>query len=203
MSTDRQYNGLNGTIMLNTGPKGLGVGTTPGGPYGYKRNLRVGVEVRIERLERQDTYQTTQHEHVTRPLALAVTSFVWRPDLRDIVTGGATVEPLRDVATIGKPANGWTTGTLAVLAGIGARWHLNDMQAGCAHQTVAWETDPDYGYRRPSLDRTPVCPRTGYRYGTSWLLDVLPDETVARLLELLAPAIADKRVYVHPALVTA
>jgi hypothetical protein len=61
------------------------------------------------------------------------------------------------------------------------RWHLNTMRAGCAHQTVVWE-DSRYGVR-PSLERTPVCPVSGYRYGSAWLVEVLPDTVLVKCRE--------------------
>lgn len=187
------YNGLNGTILVNVPDRpGLTVGRVAGEEYGYANSLRVTVELRLERLERQDDYQTTAHDTVTRPLDFAITTAVWRPDGRDIVAGGATVEPLRRLVTF---APGWDAGKVAQLADL-ERWHLNGMQAGCSHQTVEWE-ESAYG-RRPSLELTAPCPVTGYRYGSAWLLEPLPESFVPDLLELLAPAIADRRVYVHP-----
>jgi hypothetical protein len=88
-------NGLNGTIMLNTGPDGLTVGKVPGAAYGYKRSLKVTVDVRIERLERHATYQTTGHEQVTGPLSLTVTTNVWQPGGGDIVAGPRSPRPCR------------------------------------------------------------------------------------------------------------
>lgn len=55
---------------------------------------------------------------------------------------------------------------LAAVEELWADWHLNDMQAGCAHQEVVYEDAP---YYRPSLDATLPCPVTGYRYGSAWL----------------------------------
>lgn len=69
------------------------------------------------------------------------------------------------------------------IATLGERWHLNTMRAGCAHQTVVWEDTP---YHRPSLERTKPCPETGYRYGSSWLVELVPAEVVTRLRELFA-----------------
>jgi hypothetical protein len=193
-----EFNGLNGTIMLNTGREGLPVGTVDGQAYGYAAGTRLGVRlnVRIERLERRETYETVEHEQVTRPLGMSVTTDVWRPDGQDIVTGGATREPLREVAAHGTPSRFWDADKLYRMAALGDRWHLNDMQAACLHQTVVYEEEP---YHRPSLDLTLPCPVTGYRYGTGWLVNPLPQILLTNLLGvLLAGPIANHNVYVHP-----
>lgn len=72
-------------------------------------------------------------------------------------------------------------GFLDELAWVWERWHLNDMRAGCAHQSVVWETDV-YGFPRPSLDLTLPCPTSGYRYGSAWLYEPLPND-VLRLVQ--------------------
>ena len=190
------FNGMNGTIMLNTGRDELTVGAVPGAAYGYERDLRVSVDVRVEREERQESYETIEHEHVAAPLSIAVTTSVWRPDGSDIVSGGATRDPLREVAAKGIPGRFWDAGSLTELADLGDRWHLNWMQAGCAHQDVVWETGP-YGNRQPSLTLTRPCPETGYRYGSAWLTEVLPERVVADVLRLLAGPIGNRNVYVH------
>jgi hypothetical protein len=65
---------------------------------------------------------------------------------------------------------------------IWVKWHLNDMQAGCAHQgkptrSVNGVLDLD------SVDR---CPVTGYQYGRSWLYLPLPDEIVTWAQKFIA-----------------
>lgn len=195
MSAASTFNGMNGTIMLNTGNDELTAGTVPGASYGYKQNLRVTVAVRIEREERRESYETIEHEQVAGPLGIAVTTSVWQPDGRDIVSGGATRDPLREVAVEGTPGRFWDAGSLTELADLGDRWHLNAMRAGCAHQDVVWE-DSSYG-RRPSLGLTPPCPETGYRYGTAWLVELLPASVVADVLRLLSGPIGNRNVYVH------
>lgn len=192
-----RFNGLNGTILLNTPRDGeLALGTIPGEAYGYRTRLRVSVGIRIERLERRETYETTTHETVTGPLDLTVTSSVWTPSASDILTGGATREPIRELARTGKPGRFWRPEGLEALASIGDRWHLNAMRAACAHQTVVYE-EGRYG-RQASLTETPPCPETGYRYGTSWLVEMLPDDVVTELRGLLAGPVENRNLYVHP-----
>jgi hypothetical protein len=87
-----------------------------------------------------------------------------------MVSGGATVEPLREVIANGRYERGMGASKVRALAKL-ERWHLNGLKAGCAHQTVVWEDSP---YRRPSLDLTPACPVSGYQYGHAWLVKLLP-----------------------------
>lgn len=185
------FTGMNGTTVREGAD--ITIGKIPGAAYGYKRDLRVTVSVRVERLERRETYETTAHETVREPLALSLTSNVWRPDGADIVAGGATVEPIREVAAHGTPAAGLTADDLAALATLGQRWHGNDFKAACEHQTVAWE-DSAHG-RRPSLTDTAPCPVTGYRYGTAWLVEPLPHDVLAQVDAIMSRASRD---YVAP-----
>jgi hypothetical protein len=166
--------GLNGTPVLTV--KDMPIGRVDGTPYGYKRDLLVTVDIRME--HRADETETTEHNMTTDFLDFAITTAVWRPDRRDWTSGGATVAPLREVIANGRYEQGWNAGRVAALAEL-ERWHLNAMKAGCAHQTVVWE-DSRYG-RRPSLELTPVCqvrtpyrPVNGYRYGHAWLVELLP-----------------------------
>ena len=161
--------GLNGETAFKA--EDVLIGQVDGEPYGYKRALDVTVSVRMEWLTRQDTYETTAHEHVSRPLDFAITTAVWQPPRydRDMISGGATVEPLRHLV---KYAPGWDAGKVARLAELDA-YHLNGMTAGCDHVTPVMETDR-YGRTVASLDLTPACPVTGYRYGHAWLVRELP-----------------------------
>ena len=74
---------------------------------------------------------------------------------------------------------------IAELARIWDRWHLNDMRAGSPAQE-AWLRDNG----RRGHDYSDTCarlaeaglnpdPTTGYRYGSAWLSEPLPDDVVA------------------------
>lgn len=170
--------GLNGETVFTAND--VLVGYAPGEPYGYKNNLRVTVDVRMEALDRQDSYETTEHEQVSKPLDFAITTSVWRPDLRDSVAGGATVEPLREVLQSGRYADGWNAEKVSALLDL-APWHLNGMTAGCAHQTPVRDSNG-----RPDLDATEPCPVTGYKYGHAWLVRILPDGFLQNVRRLFA-----------------
>ena len=92
----------------------------------------------------------------------------------DVITAGQCRDMIGEIVY---PAAGWGFASLDELAQVWERWHLNDMRAGCAHQSVVWETDV-YGLSRPSLDLTLPCPASGYRYGSSWLYEPLPDDVL-------------------------
>lgn len=200
MSTmTKTFNGMNGTILLNTpASPGVTVGLVSGESYGYRSKLRVTVEMRLERAERQDEYETTGHDVISKPLDFSLTTSVWMPGGRDIVAGGATVEPLREILESGDFGPAFDAQKVAQLIELHEQYHLNGMQAACDHQTRA--VDPDgnaltaTGY---ALDNTPACPITGYRYGHKWLVKVLPEDFVPNLLAILAD-VEPSRVYVHP-----
>ena len=196
--TEKTFNGLNGTILLNTpSSPGLTVGYVSAKDYGFTqdRKLRVTVEMRLERAEQSDEYETTEHEMVRQPLDFALTTAVWNWNGTDHLEGGATVEPLRAVLRSGMFGEGFDAQKVAALIEMHEQYHLNGMQAGCDHQTPVWE-DSTYG-RRISLELTEPCPITGYKYGHKWLVKVLPEGFVSDLLAILAD-VDPSRVYVHP-----
>lgn len=162
----KRFTGLNGDIAFKADD--VPVGRVSGEPYGSKRTLLVTVSIRVEWLARQQEYETVDHKMVSRPLDFSITTAVWNSSLADIKSGGATVEPLRELRTF---VNGFTPADAKRLAELG-EWHLNGMRAGCIHQA------PNAG-----LD-SPECPQTGYRYGSKWLVQELPDGVLAEVQEM-------------------
>lgn len=194
--TDPRFNGMNGDILVNTQRGEVALGRVSGKPYGYDRRLLVTFELRVERLKRQEVYETIEHEQVHEPLDFAITTSVWRPDQQDIVECGRILREQGPGLEFVEFSHGFTERKAAALAAL-EKWHMNSFQAACAHQTVVYEEKP---YHRPSLELTPACPITGYKYGHSWLVKPLPDDFVGNLLSLLHYAIEDYQVYVHPSL---
>lgn len=201
--TEKTFNGLNGTILLNTPDSpGVTVGYVSAKGYGFAqdRQLRVTVEMRVERLERSDEYETTEHDHISAPLDFALTTAVWNWNGTDWLEGGATVEPLRQVLKSGNFGEGFNAEKVAALIELHEQYHLNSMQAGCAHQTRAEDPNGNAltatGY---ALDNTAPCPITGYKYGSAWLVKPLPADFVPNLLGILAD-VDPSRVYVHPSI---
>jgi hypothetical protein len=154
----------------------LFVGTVPGEEYGYKRNLRVTISVELAHTGQQT--ETTEHGHVSNPLRFSISGGVWNPNRTDYVSAGQITDVLTSLGTF---APGFDADKAARLAGLWQRWHLNDVRAGCAHQAVVWEDG------RPSLDLTLPCPVTGYRYGSAWLTEELPEGFADELWSLLPP----------------
>jgi hypothetical protein len=140
---------------------------------GWADGRRVTAEVALRPVP--DGFQTTTHQPAVGLLGLSVTSYLWRRDGSDIETGGATRAHLR--GRLDRLAPDITREDVTALADIGDRWHLNDLSAGCVHQEVVWE-DGRYG-RQPSLTATEPCPETGYRYGSAWLVEPLPEDVIA------------------------
>jgi hypothetical protein len=192
MTNSDSFNGYNGVRVFTA--KDVPVGTVPGEPYGYKRALTVTVDVRMERLTRRDSYETTTHTQVRRPLDFAITTSVWRPDGRDIVAGGATVEPLRELTTY---RNGFTAEIVAELLEL-EPWHLNGMTAACEHQigdVLVYEDDKySPNGKRISTSKT-VCPVTGYKYGHAWLVRELPHGFTSRVRHIFASVKDQTRIY--------
>ena len=137
------------------------------------------------------TYRKRSTNHLIVPfdaIDVSVTSEVVNPRKRRSspdfwVSGGASLEPFRQVV---EPVDGLTLADIARLADLGDRWHLNGMVAGCAHQTVVWAKNERYGHMEPSLDLTPRCPVTGYRYGHEWLGEVIPADALAEIRAFMA-----------------
>lgn len=65
------------------------------------------------------------------------------------------------------------------------RWHLNDTRAGCEHQEARYRRDPaerptyanDYTGTTGDTLSGP-CAECGYRYGTAWLHEELPEDAI-------------------------
>jgi hypothetical protein len=106
---------------------------------------------------------------------------------------------------------GWTLDMVRRLKAEWERWHLNDMRAGCEHQRKAgWETRPidpskplnAYGKHTGGTSDTwnmlawvsrkehpegllgEPCDVCGYKYGSAWRSEPVPDDVLAFLTSL-------------------
>lgn len=152
------------------------VGTTPD-------NLRVLLtgELRGNGPDGPRDRQTTTHETVCEPETLSLTSAVFKGKKnisRNHITSGATLE---DLGRITRPAPGYSLDDVRELHRIGTRWHLNTMRAACAHMEV-----PEGKTSAEPLNPKIVCPETGYRWGTAWLVEPLPDDVRDRFVTLMS-----------------
>jgi hypothetical protein len=142
---------------------------------------RIYASVSIEL--REEESETVGHDHVE---SFVRCSFTWA-----LVEGTRTLDHASSfgagtdwsVDAVTKPARGFTMQQVHELAALAKEWHLNDMHAGCDHQTVVYETGP-FGRRQPSLKLTAPCPHAGYRYGHSWLLKPVPVEVIEQVASI-------------------
>jgi len=80
-------------------------------------------------------------------------------------------------ATEFKFAPGWGISRWYDLLDVWAKWHLNDMSAGCEHQQAL-------GWDSYSAHPSEPCPTCGYNYGTAWHRTTVPAEVVEFLVKL-------------------
>jgi hypothetical protein len=140
------------------------------------------VYITAQTRRRDGQFQTTDHRAIDGYLELSIMGLVVEPRRRieNASRAGQCVDALDDVT---KPAKGLTLEDVAELARIWRRWHLNGMQALCIHQTPIYETSR--GYRQLDLDAIGTC-LEGYRAGSAWLVEELPQavaETVKGIME--------------------
>lgn len=69
---------------------------------------------------------------------------------------------------------GWNQEMVNTLLSIWDKWHLNDMRAGCIHQRNAGPTSRDMIGNE--------CPTCGYRYGSAWLYESIPNDVLETLV---------------------
>lgn len=144
----------------------LYIGRTSGGD-----RLYLDVVVR----ERAGRRETVEHEWVEGAEELSIVGTL-RHRGRDI-GGGQCIDSMWDVLDHGQVARGADRADVRLIADIWGRWHLNTLKAGCAHvEPVGKDTGS-------MLDSTPPCPVTGYRWGSAWLYEPLPDGVVSGLAE--------------------
>jgi hypothetical protein len=74
-------------------------------------------------------------------------------------------------------APGWSAELVEQFADVWDRWHLNDMQAGCEHQRAL-------GWTKYNEHPNEPCPECGYKYGSAWLKEELPQEVIDFLASL-------------------
>lgn len=136
---------------------------------------------------------------------LGITGTTWRNPNWDVDSAGQIVDQLPEVDQLAIPA-----ADRDELVEVWNRWHLNDMRPDCEHQrALGWHErriDPSkpsnvygkhfegqrhdswnlLGWVRP--DERPdglmgvPCPECGYKYGTAWLHEDVPED----VLEFLA-----------------
>lgn len=161
--------------------------------HGYDEPLDVVLDIRLK---------TTD-----KGLTLAISGDVWEPHHKDIVMGGQINDELRTAIKEHRFKSNFSDDDINRILDAWDRYHLNDMRAGCEHQR-AWKWNEiklddskpltqdnmamwsSYGpkkqltYGNHRFESHPrgllsyPCPICGYRYGTAWLYEALPDDVV-------------------------
>ena len=114
----------------------------------------------------------------------AMSASVWNPRKTDIYMGGQCVAEVASYFPGDAKAQR--------MAAIWKRWHLNDMRAGSPAQEEHLRTTPDafpgypvsyYEWASGLLAKAGLNPdpNTGYRYGSAWLTEALPDDVIAEI----------------------
>lgn len=141
------------------------------------QRYRVSIDVRLSHRGQGD-YQTINHEAVTEYDEFAVTASV------DEKRGSRWVEFMGgqcrgDVAKVTDFVTGWNRARVDKLVALWERWHLNGMRAACAHMQVI-------GDGRYDSNKHLVCPETEYRYGSAWLVEVIPEDVLDEMRTFLS-----------------
>ena len=107
----------------------------------------------------------------------------------------------------GKPSDDWTREMLNKFCDIWEKWHFNDMRASCSHQReLGWDKigGEKVNYKPSDTNYKPTvetklkchtyeseggilckpCPICGYRYGSKWLKENVPDDVLDFLFSL-------------------
>ncbi|VVB60569.1 Uncharacterised protein [uncultured archaeon] len=148
----------------------------------YKRSLLITCEVEIR--EKEDNKKE-----------LSICGNVWNTKHTDIETGGQISDTIAAYIAEGRFIPIMPIDTVKKILEIWDRWHLNALRAGCEHQRAEhWEAiklddskpltmDNMAVWKRPGENPkgllTKPCPVCGYKYGTSWLYEPLPEEVIS------------------------
>lgn len=153
----------------------------------YRRRVEIEVELADKPMPAPHEGEPSNPEH---GLELTISSWSGRARKRDGAfimerwEGEETGDPLdcaagqaRDeVANVTDFAPGWDAAKRDRLLEVWDRWHLNGMNAACAHQReLGWTYDTHTGQK---------CPTCGYKIGTAWLYEPLPEDVIAFAREL-------------------
>lgn len=132
----------------------------------------VRIDARLEYKTQQAPYTTVEHEGLPGFWEFAVSGSIWaRTNSSDCHTAGQICD---DVARLNTPL-------ARRLVALWRAWHLNGMQAGCAHQGKPAMNGPSY-----DLDSVAPCELSGYRFGRAWLVKPIPADVFAEMQAVIA-----------------
>ncbi len=90
-----------------------------------------------------------------------------------------------DITEFGK---GWSSETITKFRGIWNMWHLNDMTPGTPRQMDYLRTIPggipNYSTACKILEQADLLVDDGYKYGSKWLREEVPDDVIEWLMAL-------------------
>lgn len=136
------------------------------GTYEGKKVL-VEVEIKLKESSRE----TTTHKHVKSYRTLSLSGSYNGG-------GGQIVDRLKELDTVSIPEQ-----DLKDLIEIWERWHLNDLKAGCEHQEPIPVSSDHPEYVHYKWLNSKRCPN-GYKWGSAWLVEELPQEVIDRVAEI-------------------
>ena len=154
---------------------------------------RVFADIRLEHYTGKDR-ETVDHSHTADYWRLGISFYLYAPRFRESYAAGQ-VSPEERVIVDGKGAD-VTPADRRLIEQAWLDWHLNDMHAECMHMT---ELDPPAGAEVPTGWAGPdvsgwriknlICPKTGYGYGSAWLVAPLPDDVLANMQRVIGGAL--------------
>ena len=136
-------------------------------------NYNVYLEVRIKSVDlsnQKSLKETIEHKVINKYKTLSISGY-------SVDRGGQIYDFL--LSKEFKPLKNFNVKRLVE---IWKRWHLNDLRPGCIHQEK-----PIRGKEWDTLEwerLTKMCPK-GYRYGSKWLVEELPEDIINEVIELL------------------
>ena len=139
--------------------------------------FRVWVTLQLRPRASHPGMLTVDHEPIGPHTELSITGTTVAPRSRTISSCGQIVDDLAGVVDYRDSA--FDDATVGALLILWERWHLNGMRAACAHMDLP--ADRSYDARKHI-----TCPETGYRYGSSWLVEPLPASIITVVETMMA-----------------
>lgn len=140
-------------------------------------------------------------KETSKGMVFSMSGGIWNPRGSDYYTCGQCIDEIAGYFP--------NDAKLQSMLKVWERWHLNDMKAGCEHQRAeGWYKRPidpskptdTYGKHfegqqgsswnllswvrkneHPQGLMCEPCPTCGYKYGTAWLHEPIPDEVIAEI----------------------
>lgn len=130
--------------------------------YNYKISQLVEVEIELRDRDGEGKVE------------LSIVGWFWNNKHTKKVIYGQICDTLKDCIQHGKYRQlNYPWETIAKLLEVWDRWHLNSLRAGCEHQRrLGWDSLP----HEETIGK--ACPVCGYKYGSAWLHEPLPEDVI-------------------------